>query len=526
MRADTLHRHELIAVALCCTAFLTGLPAYAAQSDLVGQSIYHQGKGTEAATAYLSGAGIDVKSTRFACVQCHREDGSGNREGGVSAPDIRFQHLAQPYAGVRATGRRHSAYDENSLARAIQQGIDPAGNLLHAAMPRYRFSMQDMQALIDYLKRLDAFTAPGVSDDLIRIGTLQPSTGPLLQASLDVRRLLQGFIQQINSRGGIYGRRLELVVSEFDPDLNTSQISAVEALLRGQGVFCTLANLGLSPKGEAVQSLMAQGVPELAPLRQALEDDRNRDSHIFYLYASLPDQGVMLVDHLLSVNANEVPSVALVYVDDDHSRQGVHGIQKRMTEHGIDPTGVFSYQANDYDVVNLVRKLRSTATDDILFLGSGSQLQQLLDRADQIGWFPQVYGLAGLSGAVSTTISPKQSNRLTMLTPFSLPDAVSGNLTRFSNLLEQTSVVGPHWRIHQSAYSAARLLQAGLERLGRRPTRNGLVAGLNQLWKFETGVMPPLTFNENRRTGLRGGTIVAIDPESRNFYRIREWQEL
>lgn len=238
-----LHRHELITAALCCATFLIGLPAYAAQSDLVGQSIYHQGKGTEAATAYLSGPGIDVKSARFACVQCHREDGSGSREGGVSAPDIRFQHLAQPYAGVRATGRRHPAYDEDSLARAIQQGIDPAGNMLHAAMPRYRFTKRDMWALIDYLKRLDAFTAPGVSDELIRIGTLQPSAGPLLQASLDVRRLLQGFMQQINSRGGIYGRRLELVVSEFNPDLNTTQVSAVETLLRGQGVFCTIASL-------------------------------------------------------------------------------------------------------------------------------------------------------------------------------------------------------------------------------------------------------------------------------------------
>ena len=179
-------------------------------------------------------------------------------------------------------------------------------------------------------------------------------------------------------------------VSEFDPDLNTTQISAVEKLLSGQGVFCTLANLGLSPKGEAVQTLMAQGVPELAPLRQALEDDQNRDSQIFYLYASLADQGAMLVDHLLTVSADELPGVTLVYVDDDHSRQGVYGIQKRMTEQGIDPTGVFSYQANDFDAVNLVRKLRDTAMDNILFLGGGSQLQQLLDRADQIDWFPQV----------------------------------------------------------------------------------------------------------------------------------------
>ncbi len=526
MSADKRHHYELITVVLCCLAFQTGFPAYAAESEQVGQSIYHQGKGINAAKAYLSGPGISVKSTRFACVQCHQEDGGGSREGGVSAPDIRFQHLTQPYPGTRSTGRRHPAYDEASLVRAIEQGIDPAGNPLHTAMPRYRFSAQDMQALLDYLKRLDALTAPGVSDELIRIGTLQPSKGPLMQASLDVRRLLQGFMRQINTQGGIYGRQLELVVTEFDPGLSGSQITAVQQMLDGSGVFCTLANLGLNPKSQAVQMLKAQAVPELVPLRSALEDERSQDSHVFYLYASLPDQGAMLVDYLLSVNSDITPSVALVYADVDYSRQGILGVQKRMVEHGIDPTGEFSYQANDLDVATLVKNLQTSAVDSILFLGGSRQLQELLNRTDEIDWFPEVLGLADLSGGIAATISPKQVKRLIMLTPFSLPDADSEDLTRFSNLLQQTGVVGRHWKIQLSAYSAARLLQEGLERLGRKPTRNGLVAGLNQLWKFETGVTPPLTFNENRRTGARGGSIVAIDPESKIYFRIREWQEL
>jgi hypothetical protein len=93
-------------------------------------------------------------------------------------------------------------------------------------------------------------------------------------------------------------------------------------------------------------------------------------------------------------------------------------------------------------------------------------------------------------------------------------------------MINPSSLQTRHKGAVYSAYAAVRLLQTGLEEQGRRPTRNGLVASLNRLWKFDTGILPPLTYNENRRSGTRGSSIVAMDPASKGLYQVTEWEEM
>jgi ABC-type branched-subunit amino acid transport system substrate-binding protein len=504
----------------------TLVSAQTIEAELPGRSIYLQGKGAEPASALLAGPGITVPSAGFACAQCHLEDGSGSREGGVKAPDIRFQHLAQPYSGLRDTGRQHPPYDEQSLIRAIRQGVDPAGNPLHAAMPRYGFSDNDMRALIDYLKRLDNLSARGVSDAAIRVGTLQPSTGPLLPISHDVRRLLHGYFKQLNDRGGVYGRRLELVVVEYDPNRMTTQTAALETLLAGQGVICTLANLGFVAASQTGHELKRRVTPDLAPLGITSDSDLAQDAQVFYLYASLAEQGAMLADYFLSKSQNRGSRVALVHANDAQVLGSVHGLKQRLAEQALIPVAEQAYQLGDSAMDKLPQQLVNVAVDTVFFLGDSTQLQRFLDIAEELDWHPEVLALADLSSSVATSISASQAEHLSLLTTLSIPDPDSPAMSRFYLLSQQAGVDMRHQGFQLSVYAAARLLQEGLERLGRTPTPKGLVAALNRLWKFETGTTPPLTFNANRRSGARGGGIVAIDPETHGFYRVTKWREL
>ncbi len=51
-------------------------------------------------------------------------------------------------------------------------GLDPAGNELQVAMPRYRLSHQDIADLIAYIKSLGAKLGPGLSYDVVLNGVL------------------------------------------------------------------------------------------------------------------------------------------------------------------------------------------------------------------------------------------------------------------------------------------------------------------------------------------------------------------
>ena len=100
------------------------------------------------------GEGVEVEASAVPCASCHGRDGKGRPEGGVTPTDITWANLTKPYGVTHPSGRRHPPYDERLMKRSLAMGFDPADNVLHVAMPRYRMSYQDMADLVAYLKTL------------------------------------------------------------------------------------------------------------------------------------------------------------------------------------------------------------------------------------------------------------------------------------------------------------------------------------------------------------------------------------
>lgn len=92
-----------------------------------------------------------------ACASCHGPDARGGRVvmmmGVYEAPDIRYHTLAEEDHADEHDG--HPPYTDETLRRAITEGIDPAGEALDWPMPRFSISPSDLDDLIAYLKTLE-----------------------------------------------------------------------------------------------------------------------------------------------------------------------------------------------------------------------------------------------------------------------------------------------------------------------------------------------------------------------------------
>ena len=156
-----------------------------------GRQIFLQGtsaSGREVTPVFASGP----SPAPMACATCHGRDGRGRAEGVRGAPDIEWETLSRPSA-------TRPAYDEARLRRAITMGIGPAGRRLDPVMPRYRLWRSDADDLIAWLRRLGTLREPGVTATTLRIG----AAGPM-------RPVFQAWADDLNARGGIYARRIEL----------------------------------------------------------------------------------------------------------------------------------------------------------------------------------------------------------------------------------------------------------------------------------------------------------------------------
>jgi hypothetical protein len=78
-----------------------------------------------------------------------------------------------------------------------------------------------------------------------------------------------------------------------------------------------------------------------------------------------------------------------------------------------------------------------------------------------------------------------------------------------SRFLASHEAARSHLQAVVSAQSAATLLVEGLRRAGREVSRRRFTEALEQLYRFETGLTPPVTFDANRRVGARGAYVLS-----------------
>jgi len=94
----------------------------------------------------------------IACADCHGPDGRGRQVWMMmrtfDAPDIRYRTLTSEEMGHREV-EDHPAYTDETIKRAIIQGLNPAGEPLEWPMPRWTMTEEDLEDLLTFLKTLD-----------------------------------------------------------------------------------------------------------------------------------------------------------------------------------------------------------------------------------------------------------------------------------------------------------------------------------------------------------------------------------
>ena len=168
-----------------------------------GRRIYEEGilSSGEPLTAIVA-SDVEITGEFIVCGECHRKSGLGASEGEYVAPPVvgslLYMDLQLPVSRPPEPPVQRPAYDVESLAASIRDGISSTGEEFSMLMPRYPLSDEDMGYLIAYLESLSVGPDPGVTETDIHFATIVGSdVDPgARKAMLDV---LQTFIEQKNT---------------------------------------------------------------------------------------------------------------------------------------------------------------------------------------------------------------------------------------------------------------------------------------------------------------------------------------
>ena len=473
----------MVIVALC-------MPALAAVASVTGlergEKLFLTGDAAGAATKAMIGSGnVTVPASSIPCASCHGRDGRGRKEGGVAAPDITRDLLVRPARRDGPVQRSRPAYTDRLLVRAITMGLDSGDNRLDPVMPRFVLSTSAAADLVAYLNQLGTAPEPGVDNGSLVLGTVLRPGGSAIQA------VLAASFDEINRRGGLFGRQLVLRVTQ--PYDGEAFSTAVARLADAGNVFALLAPMIAGEEVGAVAAVNAAGVPTIGPLTPRVRAAPS-SRYVFYLNGGLEAEAIALAGFAASTFGS--PEI----VED----------------------GTPLWQS--------VAQMAATALADArprpkLIQPGSAELAQALAAGGAVLWFAD----GGLARAAVADLSGRQP---TLLLPSALagdllangapvptfiafatgpPDITPEAAAEFSVLTQREDLPSRDRSAQRQALASARILIEALQRAGRDVTRERLIDVLETLQSYRTGLGPPVTFSPSRHIGTDGAWIVPLD---------------
>lgn len=323
----------------------------------------------------------------------------------------------------------------------------------------------------------------GVSNKAITIGSTAALTGPLGALGQDLKLGIDAAMAQINARGGVGGRNLQLQMQD-DAYVPARSVENVRKMVGDGSVLALLSCMG-TPNNTALLPLLEEyNLPYVAPLTGASSLRRPGNRPIFHVRASYTDETQRLIQRLASMGMKQL---AIVYLDNGFGREVLADALKFMAAQGLEALAQVPLDTGGKNLPEVVNQVLTARPGAVFMATAGVVSQSLVSGLrKQSPSLP----LAGLSVALSQD-SVKALGALgsgvalTMVFPD--PNRAKTPVVREYQAALRALGQNEFSQGSLEGYINTRVLAEGLERSGKDPSRARLRSALATLRGLDLG---------------------------------------
>ena len=314
---------------------------------------------------------------------------------------------------------------------------------------------------------------PGVFDDYILFGQSAAFSGPANELGINMRLGIKAAFQEVNQRGGVNGRQLELKFMDdaYEPE---AAITNTKQLIEDR-VFALIGAVGTPTSRSATPVAAEEGIPYVAPFTGAAFLRDPEWQNIVNLRASYNQETEEMVERLTEDLGIE--RIAVMYQDDSYGRAGYNGATSALARRGMEPVSVGLYPRNTLAVKTGLLDLRKGNPEAVIIIGAYQPVAALISWARFIGMDPifMTVSFVGSNALAEELVSMELRSAgtgvfVTQVVPFptdtSLPIVQS-----YHRALSDFAPAAEPGFVSFEGYLAGRLAIAALERCGRDVTR-------------------------------------------------------
>ena len=318
----------------------------------------------------------------------------------------------------------------------------------------------------------------------IVLGQSAALTGPAAELGLQFRQGAMLHFDQVNARGGVAGRAIEL--QSLDDGYEPDRCAANTNKLIDGGAFALFGYIGTPTSIAALPLATKANVPFFAPFTgaEALRTPFNRNA--FHVRASYFDETAEIVKQTTAIG---IRRLGVFYQNDSYGKAGLEGVGRALKPLGLEPVGLGTVERNTVDVAAAVKSILAGRPDAIVQISAYKSCAAFIREARKAGFGGTFYNVSFVGtkaladelgkdarGVVVSQVMPYPYAPITPLVGEYLAAGKASHGDKFEP--NYSSIEG---------YVAARTLAEGLRRVGSNLTREALVTALESLRETNLG---------------------------------------
>lgn len=351
----------------------------------------------------------------------------------------------------------------------------------------------------------------GSAKGTVKIGTVLPLTGGQRAFGEPVLRVTQAFVDEVNSRGGIGGRELQLIAYDACLTCQDAALAAARRLVEEDGVFAVV-----NPYVMVIAFIPV--VPYLdeqrVPLIQGGSEEMTSDALSPVTFATAPP-GLFYGEFIPEIVKRylQVDQIGLTYLNVPTEAEAIPQLKEELAEEGIEVVREEPVEAAEDAVTSMdsaVTRMRLAgalgvvATNPVL-LATGRE------AAARQGWDVPWYGPAAWSQLLEESCGATCDDVVfTDTAGLSYTDRDSPQMREFLEVMQRRYPDGATTGHELAAWVGMQLFTEILGRTG--PDAEAFIAELETgVANLDLGTTSPLVYTPDRHMGGTHTTLLQLD---------------
>ncbi len=262
------------------------------------------------------------------------------------------------------------------------------------------------------------------AQDTLKLGIVAAMSGQSAKSGEAIVRGLSVALDEINAKGGLLGRKVELVVRDDESNPAKGVVAARE-LVQREKVAAMFGGLD-TPVSMAIVPFANQSkVPFMGVWAAGTPITRNGAAENYVFRVSAVDElvDIAMLDYALKKYQTKKPGMILV--NNAWGESNEIGLKAALSAKNLAAAGIEKFEANDVDIVPQLSRLKAAGADVLFMVGNVGPSAQVVKSLDRMSWNVPIVSHWGPAGGRFSELAGPSAEKVHFIQTYSFSGKLS-----------------------------------------------------------------------------------------------------